>query len=204
MTAAPLPVSAKPDLGPLTRIAHLPGPGIDLYVGDKRAVSDPALLERHGIKMVLNCAVNLDIDIVAEPDPAAQVLPWGRGHVRYYKLGIVDGPGNPMPMMLAGYYQLTGLIRQEFPDKPSYPMREKGNVLVNCRAGRSRSVTLVALYLHLELPERFPTLEAAIDHVARTRGLAEEIRYKTPKPVLIEAADWAARMAQMIRPHLPA
>ena len=194
----------KPDLGPLTRITHLDGPDIDIFVGDKRAISDPALLAENGIKMVLNCAVNLDVDIVEAPDPSAEALPWGRGYVRYYKLGLVDGPGNPMPMILAGYYQLAGLIEQQFPDKPSYPMRERGNVLVNCRAGRSRSVTLVGLYLHLQMPERFPTLAEAIDFVAAKRGLAENIRHKTPKPVLIGAAEWAAEMVKMIRPHMVA
>lgn len=189
---------------PITLIErNLSGLGIDLFIGDKRAASDPVILAEHGITTVLNCAVNLDINLVTEPSPEAMALPWGTGFVRYYKLGIVDGPGNPVPMMLAGYYQLCGLLAQKMPEKPSYPRREQGNLLVNCRAGRSRSVTLVALYLHLQEPARFPTMEAAIAHICALRGIPDALRYKTPKPVLIDAALWAAKMARMIEPHLP-
>lgn len=195
----------KPDLPPLSLVERdLPGSGADLYVGNKHAASDPALLAKHNIKMVLNCAVNLDINVVTQPDPSAKVLPWGPGYVRYYKLGIIDGPGNPAPMLLAGYYQLKGLLAQTFPDKPSYPHRDPGNVLVICRAGRSRSVTLSSLYLHLERPDRYPTLDSALDHVATMRGLTPDIRHLTPKPILIEAAHWSAQMAKMIAPHHPA
>lgn len=189
---------------PITLIERdLLGTGVDLYIGDKRAASDPAMLAKHNIQMVLNCAVNLDINCVTEVNPEAAALPWGTGFVRYYKLGIVDGPGNPVPMMLAGYYQMLGLISQKMPDKPSYPRREEGHLLVNCRAGRSRSVTLVALFLHLHQTARFPTLEDAIAHICRLREIPDQLRYKTPKPVLVDAALWAAKMARMIEPHLP-
>ncbi|MBD9529253.1 dual specificity protein phosphatase [Paracoccus sp. PAR01] len=189
---------------PITLIErNLIGTGVDLYIGDKRAASDPAMLARHNIQMVLNCAVNLDINCVTEVNPDSAALGWGTGFVRYYKLGIVDGPGNPVPMMLAGYYQMCGLLEQKMPDKPSYPRRAHGNLLVNCRAGRSRSVTLAALFLHLQMPQRFPALEDAIGHICRLRGIPDALRFKTPKPVLIEAAEWAASMARMIQPHLP-
>src|SRR5690606_40603294 len=74
-------------------------------------------------------------------------------------LPIFDGAGNPKTMMLAGYYLLQGAFQQILPEKESYPLRERGNVLVNCRGGRSRSVALVSLFLHHEMPELFPTLE---------------------------------------------
>lgn len=192
------------DLSPISLIErHLPGSGVDLYLGDSRAASDPELLARHNIVMVLNCAVNLDINLVVEADPKAMSLPYGPGFVRYYKLGIIDGPGNPVPMMLAGYYQLAGLLQQTFPDRATYPRRETGNVLVNCRGGRSRSVALAALYLHLIWSERYPTLDSAIDHVRAARGLSPETRYKRPKPVLVESARWAADMVKKIAPHMP-
>jgi hypothetical protein len=189
---------------PITLIERdLLGLGVDLFIGDKHAASDPDLLARYNIKMVLNCAVNLDINCVTEVNPDSKALPWGTGFVRYYKLGIVDGPGNPVPMMLAGYYQMLGLLSQKMPDKPAYPRREHGNLLVNCRAGRSRSVTLSALFLHLQQPARFPALEDAIGHICQLRGIPDQLRFKTPKPVLIDAALWAAKMARMIEPHLP-
>ncbi|WP_206611581.1 dual specificity protein phosphatase family protein [Falsirhodobacter deserti] len=181
----------------------LPGSGVDLFIGDKQAASDPALLARHNITAVLNCAVNLDINVVQPPAPEAGNIAFGPGFVRYYKLGIVDGPGNPAPMMLAGYYQLAGLLAQDLPVKPSYPLREKGNVLVHCRGGRSRSATLVALFLHLERPDRYATLDAAVDHVRHARMLHPDEWFEAPKPVLVDAARWAANMARMIQPHLP-
>ncbi len=173
--------------------------GVDLYVGNRQAASDPALLAQHGIKAVLNCALNLDVNLVATPAPDSRNQDFGRGPIRYYKLGLIDGPGNPAEMLLAGYLQLRGLMRQQMPDTASYPWPGSGHVLVNCRGGRSRSVILVSLFLHLERPERFPTLAAAIDHVRQMRQL-EPIEWPSaPKPVLIEAALWAAQVAESIR-----
>ncbi|WP_138466168.1 dual specificity protein phosphatase [Poseidonocella sp. HB161398] len=183
--------------------ADLHGTGTGLYVGNKQAASDPALLAAHGIGAVLNCAVNLDINMATRPDPEARALPFGWGPVRYYKLGIVDGPGNPASMLLAGYYQLKGLIEQELPQKASYPWPAGGSVLVNCRGGRSRSVTLVALFLHLECPGTYPTLQAAIDHIRVARELQPQEWPQAPKQVLVDAAQWSADMVRMIAPHLP-
>ena len=182
---------------------NLNGRGIDIYVGNKQAASNPALLADHGVGTVFNCAVNLDINLVTDEDPASRALPFGWGPVRYYKLGIIDGPGNPAPMILAGYYQLKGLIDQVLPQKKSYPWDGVGNILVNCRGGRSRSVTIVALFLHLECPELYPTLDAAIDHVRVARQLDPVEWPQAPKPVLVDAARWAADMVRLVTPHLP-
>ena len=190
------------DLQPLSLIAtNLPGLGIDLYVGDKRAASDPELLAQHNIVTMLNCAVNLDINVVTSADQKGENLPYGPGFIRYYKLGIIDGPGNPTPMLLAGYYQLAGLLEQNFPTRASYPRREQGNVLILCRGGRSRSVTLAALYLHQIWKERFPTLAEAITFVSEKRGLPEASRPFRPKPVLREAAQWAAEAVELLTPN---
>ncbi|NVO27264.1 dual specificity protein phosphatase family protein [Donghicola sp. C2-DW-16] len=183
---------------------NLYGRGIDLYIGNKQAASDPAYLAEHGVGTVVNCAVNLDINMVTNVDPETRNLPFGWSPVRYYKLGIVDGPGNPAPMLLAGYYQLKGLIDQTFPQKPSYPWQGTGNILVNCRGGRSRSVTLVALFLHLECPSDYPTLQAAIDHIRVARQLHPDEWPQAPKQVLVDAAQWSADMVAMIRPFEPA
>jgi hypothetical protein len=181
----------------------LPVYGVDLFVGGQDGASDLALLRANGISTVVNCAVNLDFNYVeglAEPDSPA--VRHGAGAIRYYKLGIVDGPGNPETMMLAGYYLLRGALEQILPVKPSYPFRERGNVLINCRAGRSRSVILVALFLHVHVPERFPTLEAAIDHVRERRELHPDEWFETPKPMLVAAArrtrDWIAMIEKDI------
>ena len=65
-------------------------------------------------------------------------------------------------------------------------------MLVHCRGGRSRSVALVALYLHRRQPGTFPKLDDAIQHVRVMRQLHEGEWFETPKPVLIEAARHAA------------
>ena len=123
---------------------------------------------------------------------------YGIGAVRYYKLGLIDGPGNPETMVLAGFYLLRGAFEQELPDKHTYPRRERGNVLVNCRGGRSRSVALVALFLHVEMPERYPTLESALAHVRTQRDLQPDEWFETPKPTLVEAARRAARWIALV------
>jgi dual specificity phosphatase 3 len=144
--------------------------------------------------------VNLDFNYVATPDEVSHdsQVGYGPALIRYYKLGIVDGPGNPDTMMLAGYYQLRGALDQIMPEKPSYPRRERGNLLVNCRAGRSRSVVLVALFLHLHLPREFPTLAAAIAHVRVARELRPEEWHETPKPMLIAAAERTAHWVRLV------
>ncbi|WP_313612876.1 dual specificity protein phosphatase [Agrobacterium sp.] len=179
--------------------SYLPGWNVDLYIGGREAVCDPALLAQHDIKIIVNCAINFDVNFVTgrHPDDEA-ILASGPGLLRYYKLGLVDGAGNSDTMLLCGYYLLRGALDQTFPERASYPHREKGNVLVNCRAGRSRSVTLVSLFLHLEMPQTYPTLSAAIDHVRTRRQLHPDEWFETPKPQLIHAAEQAADMIRVV------
>lgn len=173
--------------------------GVDLYVGNRQAASDPGLLASHGIHAVLNCALNLDVNLVGAPSPDSRNQVFGRAGLRYYKLGLIDGAGNPAEMLLAGYLQLRGLMRQQMPDKATYPWPSGGHVLVNCRGGRSRSVILVSLFLHLQRTDDFPSLDAAIAHVRRMRQLDPVEWPSAPKPVLIDAAHWAARAALHLR-----
>lgn len=188
------PTSPRYERPPLSLIeTGLPGYGADLYVGGMEAAGDLDLLAARNITTVVNCAVNLDLNY-AEPLPeyGADVI-FGRGAVRYYKIGLVDGHGNPATMMLAGFYILRGAMSQEMPDRPSYQHGKPGNVLVNCRAGRSRSVALAALFLRVEMPDRFPSLDAALQHVRIRRDLRPDEWFETPKPMLIEAAREAER-----------
>lgn len=201
MTDHPTPHFERPSISKIYE--NLPGYGVDLYVGGREGASDIPLLRANGISTVLNCAVNLDFNYVATPDEVSHdSVGYGPALIRYYKLGIVDGPGNPDTMMLAGFYQLRGALDQIMPEKPSYPRRERGNLLVNCRAGRSRSVVLVALFLHLHLPQEFPSLAAAIDHVRIKRALRPEEWHETPKPMLIAAAERTAHWVHLIEADL--
>jgi hypothetical protein len=177
-------------------VEDLPPFEVKLFVGDANAASDRALLEGNDIAIVVNCAVNLDIDYTAGVGASDIASP--HGPVRNYKLGLIDDAGNPDTMLLAGYYLLDGALHQQLPDRHTYPHRRRGNVLLHCRGGRSRSVILAALYLHIKLIDRFPTLEAAIDHLRITRELHPDEWEETPKPMLIKAARNAAAWIQHI------
>lgn len=174
--------------------ADLQPGGFSMYIGGAAAARDVALLREHNIAVVVNCAINLDINYVTEPNEPAEgeKCAHGTGPVRTFKLGLVDGPGNPEFMLLGGFLLLDGAMRQELPIKRSYPLRDRGNVLVHCRGGRSRSTILVALYLHLHRPDKFPDLDQAIAHVREKRSLHPDEWYSAPKPVLIDAARRAA------------
>jgi hypothetical protein len=177
-------------------VDDLPPFGIKLFVGDANAASDRALLESNDIAIVVNCAVNLEIDYAAGVDGSEIASP--HGPIRNYKLGLIDDAGNPDTMLLAGYYLLDGALHQQLPDRSTYPHRRRGNVLLHCRGGRSRSVILAALYIHIQMPDRFATLEAAIDHLRVMRELHPNEWMETPKPMLTEAARHAASWIRRI------
>ena len=175
--------------------------GCSIYIGGTTAARDVELLRELNITVVVNCAINLDINYVADPVEAAdgEKCAHGVGPVRVFKLGLVDGHGNTEDMMLAAYLLLDGAIRQNLPERASYPRRAKGNILVHCRGGRSRSTALVALYLHLSRPEKFPTLDCALAHVRRTRGLHPDEWFSAPKPVLVESARSAVEKLKKLK-----
>ncbi|MGO4705610.1 protein phosphatase [Microvirga sp. 2MCAF38] len=183
---------------PLSLIVdELPPFGVKLFVGDADAAADKGLIAKNDIAIVINCAVNLDISYVGDVESGvSQSTP--QGPVRNYKLGLIDDDGNPHTMLLAGYYMLDGALHQKLPDRSTYPHRRQGNVLLHCRGGRSRSVILAALYIHIQMPGRFPTLDSAVDYLRQARALHPDEWFETPKPMLIEAARFAATWIQRI------
>lgn len=185
----------------LSLIADSVGPEqVKLYIGGTEGARDVAQLADLGITTVVNCAVNLDINYVTDPKHPEETgkRAAGSGPVRSYKIGLVDGDGNPRDMLLGGYFILQSALTQSLPQKASYPVRERGNILVHCRGGRSRSVALVALFLHKDQPDRFPTLAEAIAHVRDARELHPDEWFETPKQVLIDAAQHAADTLEII------
>lgn len=192
------PVYARPAI---SLIADDLGPHKSkLYIGGLEGARDLALLKQHDISIVVNCAVNLDMNLVRDPALMEEDdrLATGYGAVRYYKLGMIDGGGSPDSMMLGAYYILDGALRQQMPKRETYPFRDTGNVLVNCRSGRSRSVALVALFLHKQQPHRFPTLDNAVAHIREKRELRPDEWFETPKPMLYDAARKASALIDMI------
>ena len=186
----------EPDVSPF---------GVALYIGGREGAADLPLLADNGITIVVNCAVNLDLNYFPTTDPSMPdaPVPFGHGAVRYYKVGLVDGAGSPASMMLASYYILRGALVQELPDRPGYLHRERGNVLVNCRGGRSRSVALVSLFLHHSMPDTYPTLDAALDHVRERRELRPDEWHETPKQVLVDATQQASDWIDIIGNDAP-
>ncbi|MCY4443112.1 MAG: dual specificity protein phosphatase [Deltaproteobacteria bacterium] len=178
--------------------------GADLFIGGTAAARDVDLLRRHDISTVVNTAVNVDVNYVAAPGDGGEngesnaVCRAGFAPFRVFKLGLVDGE-NPPGMMLGGYCILHGALRQTMPHKESYPPQARGNVLVHCREGRSRSVALAALYLHLQDPTRFPELEDAVAVVRAKRGLPPEEWFEAPNKKIIDAAAEAARAIRSLR-----
>lgn len=190
----PVPHYDRPKISPIYE--NLQPYGVDIFVGGMEGARDLTLLRELGITTVVNCAVNLDLNYIATPTLPAEEgkAAYGPAEIRYYKIGLVDGDGNPETMMLAGYYLLRGALEQVLPERASYPLRERGNVLINCRGGRSRSVVLTGLLLHELVPEEFPTLDAALNHVRNRRELRPDEWHEAPKPMLVAAArkasDW--------------
>lgn len=190
------PVYARPAI---SQIAQGLGPfGAALFIGGSAGASDIGLLRRHKITTVVNCAVNLDINYVQPDEGTADVRASGYGDIRYYKVGLIDGEGSPDTMMLGAYYILDGALRQTMPKRETYPFPDGGNILVNCRSGRSRSVSLVALFLHKQQPHLYPSLDAALAHIRERRELRPDEWFETPKPMLYAAAQRASEWIDLI------
>jgi hypothetical protein len=186
---------------PITLVADcLAGRGVKLYVGDQIAASDDEMLRRLGITFVLNTAVNLDINYVDQTldiEKDGRLRSFGFAPIRSAKVGLIDGEGNHPTLLLAACQVLDGMLHQYVPDKPkSYPMREMGNILVHCRGGRSRSVTVAALYLSKTFPGRWPTFDAAVDHIRKVRGLRPDEFEKAPSKGLRDSARQALAMIE--------
>lgn len=190
------PVYARPAI---SLIAEGLGPfGVALFIGGGAGASDVGLLRRHQITTVVNCAVNLDINYVEADETITDVRASGYGDMRYYKVGLIDGEGSPDTMMLGAYYILDGALRQTMPRRQTYPFPDGGNVLVNCRSGRSRSVSLVALFLHKQQPHLYPTLDDALAVIRERRELRPDEWFETPKPALYNAARRASEWIDLI------
>jgi len=144
-------------------VVHADGRKSMLYVGNQTAACDADTLLALDITSTLNVSVNIVV-------PALQLA--DGSYVRRANVGLIDGDGNPASYVAAAVLTLHGLLNQASPGKPHYPAHRYGNVLVNCRGGRSRSVTVLALYMHLTTTDKWPTLRSAIDHIRDLRGNA--------------------------------
>jgi hypothetical protein len=164
---------------------------VDIYIGDKIAAGDIDLLRAHGITSVLNTAVNVDFNYVnqqIDAHPGGNVLMFGHSPIRMAKVGMIDGPGNLPSLLLAAVHTVEGLLHQDSPTKASHPRHKPGNLLIHCRAGRSRSVIVAVLYLHLKYPEKWPSFEQTLDFVREQRCMPLDDYEKVPTPAMMELA----------------
>ncbi|MBN9887317.1 dual specificity protein phosphatase family protein [Salipiger abyssi] len=155
---------AREDARPLLyRASETPGPGLGaLWLGNLPAAEDAQALHAHGITATLNLAMNIF------PGPLS--LPHGT-QVRRYQIGMIDGAGNAPQTLAAAVQLIDGLAAGYTPGKPHYPAHRPGGLLVHCRGGRSRSVTVLALWLHLRRRESYPDLATALSHLRALRGM---------------------------------
>lgn len=99
-------------------------------------------LKDEGITAVLNTAFDLDIDYSSED-------------LDYYKVGLTDGPGNSIYILVSAFYCLKALSKKH------------KKVLVHCHAGRSRSGIVVSLFLAITQKK---SLDAAILEIREERS----------------------------------
>ncbi|MDZ5695672.1 dual specificity protein phosphatase [Chelativorans sp. M5D2P16] len=158
---------------------------LTLYIGNLSAAEDAGMLQAAGVTASLNVALNVF------PMPLA--LADGM-HMRRYQIGLTDGPGNDPRVLAAAVLALHGLVETYTEGKPHYPPNRRGNILVHCRAGQSRSATVLALYLHICRPRDYPRLSDSLVHIRRCRGMDE--RY--PLASMIALAEQALPMLAAI------
>ena len=147
-----------------------------LFLGNLAAAEDRECLLAAGITETLNVSINMF--------PGPMLLPDGT-HIRRYQIGMIDGDGNDPHLMEAAVFTIEGLMRGYVPSKPHYPKHRKGNILVHCRGGRSRSVALIALWLFTFARDRFASFESALAHLRQLRGLDETY----PLPPMLALAE---------------
>ncbi len=177
------------DFASMNAIAEGIGPhDAVLYIGDQLAASNDGLLRAHDITCVLNCAVNLDINYVdqtLDKSAGSDYRVFGFAPVRSAKVGMIDGPGNSPAHLISACYLIDAMLHQKLPEKQTYPIKRAGNILVHCRGGRSRSVAVSALYLHLNHPSRWSTIDEALQYVRDKRRIHPNEYYKAPKKDLL-------------------
>ena len=92
---------------------------ISLFISGTEGARNIRKLNALGITAVINCAVNLDINYAENVNyeasngkAAAGVAP-----LRTYKVGLIDGTGNPVDMLLGAYFILESALDQKMPTR---------------------------------------------------------------------------------------
>ncbi len=185
--------------------------GRKVYVGDAYSANLGDQLEALGVVGVLNVAYDLDDNpvfatgmhpMVEDPHrPAPEAsgeeanVAVGRfsKQVQYAKVGLIDGTHNPSGMMglAAAAFMANQLWQFPKPNIPCPPLVNvyptDGSLLIHCWSGRSRSVTVAALFLWYQwgVSGQDPSLSSFLETYAmvkEARGDSTEIFVHGPCP----------------------
>lgn len=116
-----------------------------LYIGDINAVSDNDLLNTYNITHIVNCAADIDI-YHTEPR-------------KYIHVGLRDSHEDLTPFLEPCYIFIAQALKNP-----------KTNVLVHCRAGKSRSASIVIYFL---MRKYIWTYTKAFNYLKQRRPLVE-------------------------------
>lgn len=150
-------------------------PEFKIFVGDGHIALMPWEFEvpKNNIWAVLNVAYSIDDQLQrdadkylvdSQRDPHSSSPPpkpepdqtLKHYNYQYAKVGLIDGPGNiPQQMgLIAALYAAEQMVMfplvdngDKHADQQAYKEYTQGNLLIHCHAGRSRSVTVAALYI---------------------------------------------------------
>ena len=153
--AQPLLLPVVEDFGPHKKT---------LFLGNLPAAEDPDALLAQNITECLNVSINIF--------PQDLTLADGT-EIRRYQIGMIDGPGNSPHLLAASVMTLQGLMQGYIKGKPHYPPHHCGNILIHCRGGRSRSVTVLALWMAAFCPDRFASFIDALTFIRYARNLPQ-------------------------------
>ena len=147
--------------------ADFHGEELQIFVGDGYAAADVEGLKSARIRGVLNVAYDLDDQPADDehrqhlaPDPHRPAPPEDasgtvlqRYEQQFAKVGLIDGYGNVendltvIAAVLMAEQLFTFADTGTTPDPPLVNKYKRGNLLIHCWSGRSRSVTVAALYI---------------------------------------------------------
>jgi hypothetical protein len=144
---------------------NFPDANVQIYVGSWQSAVDESAITNNSIEGILNVAYDVDdqpgtssrrltVPDAGHPWQAAHTHPAATGQTasryaqQYAKVGLIDGAGNAVATMLAAVYMADQLFSFP-PESVTDPLNySRGNLLIHCYAGQSRSVTVAALYIY--------------------------------------------------------
>lgn len=147
---------------------------IFIYIGNNESASDIHVLQQKNISFVLNVAKKLDIHYEKGINENKDDIYYTNEHqfpIQYAKVGLIDGNGNRVETLDAAVSILEQFIEWAENERDLRKKDDKiVNILVHCRHGKSRSPTILTLFLIKNYPHHFPTFDHAWTHIKNKRS----------------------------------